>query len=276
MACSTKARRHPLAGGGSAKPAACPFERIHWAVGATRAALMGLVVVLVACAPLPKRASIPTQWLPSPNFGERLPSFVVIHYTGADSASAAVHMLSSPQSQVSAHYLISRDGSIVQLVDERARAWHAGESRWGALVDLNSASIGIELDNDGRTAFPPIQIDALLSLLSDLRQRYRLPASNFLGHSDVAPRRKLDPGPLFPWRALAASGFGVWCDPPYAEPPPGFEALAGLRALGYDMRQPDAALSAFRARYTPDAPTADPAERDRALIHCLTQASLER
>jgi N-acetylmuramoyl-L-alanine amidase len=218
----------------------------------------------------------PDAVLPSPNFGERLPSFVVIHYTGADSASAAVRMLSSPQSQVSAHYLVARDGTIVQLVDERARAWHAGESRWGALFDLNSASIGIELDNDGRTAFPQAQIDALLSLLSDLRERYRLPAQNFLGHSDIAPRRKLDPGPLFPWRALAASGFGLWCDPPYPEPPPNFDALGGLRALGYDLRQADAALLAFRSRYTPDIPSTDPAERDRALIHCLVQASLDR
>ncbi|HET9207941.1 MAG TPA: N-acetylmuramoyl-L-alanine amidase, partial [Burkholderiaceae bacterium] len=120
---------------------------------------MALAVVLVGCAPMPKRAGIPTQWLPSPNFGERLPAFVVIHYTGADSASSAVRMLSRPESQVSAHYLVSRDGTIVQLVDERARAWHAGESKWGALSDLNSASIGIELDNDGRSAYPQIQID---------------------------------------------------------------------------------------------------------------------
>ena len=241
-----------------------------------RSSLVCLACWLASCAPLPQRASVPTLWQPSPNFGERLPTFVVIHYTGADSTSAAVRTLTSRQSQVSAHYLISRDGTIVQLVDERSRAWHAGESRWGALVDLNSASIGIELDNDGRSAYPQTQVDALLSLLSDLRQRYRLPAANFLGHSDVAPRRKLDPGPLFPWRTLAASGFGLWCDPPYLEPPPAFDPIVGLRALGYDTRQPEAALSAFRARYMPDAPATDPAERDRALIHCLAQASLDR
>jgi len=254
----------------------CLTVRMNRWTLAARAGLLGLTCVLASCGPLPQRASVPTLWQPSPNFGERLPTFVVIHYTGADSASAAVRTLTSRQSQVSAHYLISRDGTIVQLVDERSRAWHAGESRWGALVDLNSASIGIELDNDGRSAYPQSQIDALLSLLSDLRQRYRLPAANFLGHSDVAPRRKLDPGPLFPWRQLAASGFGLWCEAPYPEPPPGFDAITGLRALGYDTRQPEAALSAFRARYTPDAPPSDPVERDRALIHCLAQASLDR
>jgi len=213
-------------------------------------------------------------WQPSPNFGERAPNFVVIHFTGSDSAAAALRTLSSPRTEVSAHYLIVRDGTIIQLVDERARAWHAGESQWGSSIDLNSASIGVELDNNGREPYPQTQIDALLSLLSDLTQRYRIPAANVLGHSDVAPRRKVDPGPLFPWRALAASGFGPWCDPPYPEPPPGFDAMLGLRAIGYDVSEPAAAVSAFRMRYTPDEPAGELTERDRALIHCLLQASV--
>ena len=242
---------------------------------AARAASVLLACALAACAPLPQRASIPTQWQPSPNFNERQPTFVVIHYTGSDSAAAAMNTLTSPQAKVSAHYLILRDGTILQLVDERARAWHAGEARWGAALDLNSASIGIELDNNGFSPYPQIQIDALLSLLADLRQRYRLPAANFLGHSDVAPRRKADPGRLFPWRTLAASGFGLWCDPPYLEPPPGFDPMLGLRAIGYDIRQPEAALIAFRMRYTPDESSGELVERDRALIHCLAQASLD-
>ena len=233
-----------------------------------------LAGLLGACTPLPRGASIPTVWQPSPNHGERVPSFVVIHYTGSDGADAALRTLSSRRLAVSAHYLIVRDGTIMQLVDERARAWHAGESRWGSSTDLNSASIGIELDNNGREPFPQAQIDALLSLLTDLGQRYRIPAANVLGHSDVAPRRKADPGPLFPWRVLAASGFGLWCDPPYPEPPPAFDPLLGLRAIGYDVGDPAAALRAFRLRYTPeDDPAGEPGPRDRALIHCLLQAS---
>jgi N-acetylmuramoyl-L-alanine amidase len=237
-----------------------------------RAASALLACLLAACAPPPQRAGIPTQWQPSPNFNERRPDHVVIHYTGADHAADALRMLTSPQARVSAHYLVGRDGTIVQLVDERQRAWHAGVSAWGSSFDVNSSSIGIELDNNGREPYPPLQIDALLSLLADLRQRYRLPAANFLGHSDVAPRRKIDPGPLFPWRLLATHGFGLWCEPPYPEPPPGFDVPTGLRALGYDMRQPDAAWSAFRLRYRPDEPALGPDELDRALIHCLVRS----
>ena len=232
--------------------------------------------MLAACAPLPQRAGIPTRWQPSPNFDERRAGFVVIHYTSGNSAAEALRTLTSPGAQVSAHYLIERDGSILQLVDERARAWHAGESRWGSTADINSASIGIELDNNGREPYPPVQIDSLLRLLSDLRQRHRLPAANVLGHSDVAPSRKSDPGPLFPWRTLAENGFGLWCEPPYSAAPPGFDAMLGLQAIGYDIGRPEAAVSAFRMHYTPDARTDAPLERDGALIHCLLRLSLER
>lgn len=235
-----------------------------------------LAGLLAACAPLPQRAGIPTLWQPSPSFDQRRPGFVVIHYTGSETAADALRTLGNGQAGVSAHYLIVRDGTIVQLVDERARAWHAGESRWGASFDINSESIGIELDNNGRDPYPQTQIDALLSLLSDLRQRYRLSPANFLGHSDVAPLRKVDPGRLFPWRTLAASGFGLWCDPPFAEPPPGFDPALGLRAIGYDVRQFDVAFAAFRMRYAPEEIAAGVTERDRALIHCLAQLALDR
>jgi N-acetylmuramoyl-L-alanine amidase len=232
--------------------------------------------LLAACAPLPQRAGIPTRWLPSPNFNERRPSFVVIHYTSDASAAKALQTLTSRQAEVSAHYLVERDGAVVQLVDERARAWHAGDSLWGAVRDLNSASIGIELDNDGAEPYPTAEIDSLLRLLADLRQRYSLPAANFLGHSDVAPSRKSDPGPLFPWRALAMSGFGLWCDPPYVPSPPGLDALLGLRAIGYDTRQPEAAIAAFRTHYLPGTRADEPIERDAGLIACLAEKSLER
>ncbi|CAN5915892.1 N-acetylmuramoyl-L-alanine amidase [soil metagenome] len=233
---------------------------------------MLIAAALAACAPMPLRTSLPARWQPSPNFDERRIGFVVIHYTSNDTAAPALRTLTSREAQVSAHYLVDRNGSLVQLVDERARAWHAGESRWGTTTDLNSASIGIELDNNGREPYPQVQIDSLMRLLADLRQRYRLPAANFLGHSDVAPSRKSDPGPLFPWRQLAAAGFGLWCDAP--EPsPPHFDALLGLRAIGYDTRQPAAAILAFRLHYLPGAPLADPIERDAAVIACLIEAS---
>lgn len=238
-----------------------------------RAVSLLLVGLLAACAPLPQRAGIPTRWQPSPNYDVRRPSFVVIHYTSDESSADALRTLTDPASQVSAHYLVDRGGAIVQLVDERARAWHAGESRWGATPDLNSASIGIELDNNGREPYPQVQIDSLLRLLDDLRQRYRLPAANFLGHADVAPSRKSDPGPLFPWRVLAQRGFGLWCDPPYAPSPPGFDAIFGLRAIGYDVTRPEAAIAAFRLHYAPGTPADEPIERDSDLIDCLASKS---
>ena len=239
--------------------------------GALALLLAGL---LGACAPLPERAGIPTLWVPSPNFNTRSPAFVVIHYTSSPSAAYALRTLTNPAAEVSAHYLIQRDGTILQLVDERLRAWHAGESRWGATVDVNSASIGIELDNDGFEPYPPAQIDALLALLADLRDRHHVPATNVVGHGDVAPTRKRDPGPLFPWRTLAAHGFGLWCEPPFVPAAPGFDPLLGLRAIGYDTRDPSAAISAFRLHFAPELPTDAPLERDSALIQCLIAASL--
>ena len=239
-----------------------------------RAFTLLLAGLLAACAPLPERAGIPTLWEPSPNFNARSPAFIVIHYTSSASAAHALRTLTNPVTEVSAHYLIQRDGTILQLVDERMRAWHAGESRWGATVDVNSASIGIELDNDGFEPYSPALIDALLKLLADLSERHHVPAANVIGHSDVAPTRKRDPGPLFPWRTLAEHGFGLWCDPPFAPAPPGFDPLLGLRAIGYDTRDPEAAISAFRLHFAPELPTDAPLERDSALIQCLVAASL--
>jgi N-acetylmuramoyl-L-alanine amidase len=229
---------------------------------------------LVACAPLPQRAGVPTHWVPSPNFDERRPAFVVLHHTGDASAARALRTLTRAESQVSAHYLIGRDGVIDQLVDERSRAWHAGDSRWGAVPDLNSASIGIELDNSGVEPYAEPQIAALLRLLADLRDRYGIPPPNVLAHADVAPRRKVDPGPLFPWARLAAAGFGLWCEPPFAPTPPGFDVWLGLRAIGYDVSRPEAALAAFRLHHAPSAPDASATDSDAARIHCLLQQSI--
>jgi N-acetyl-anhydromuramyl-L-alanine amidase AmpD len=243
-----------------------------------RAALpLALALAAAACAPLPTRNPLAT-WVPSPNHEPRRAVLVVLHATEQDSVAASLDTLRSRNSggPVSAHYLVGRDGHLYQLVADSERAWHAGTGHWGTITDVNSASIGIELDNDGREGYPPVQMDSLLRLLWDLRQRNRLSPASFLGHSDVAPSRKSDPGPLFPWRLLAAYGFGLWCDPPYLPSPPGFDALLGLRAIGYDVRQPAAALAAFRMRYAPGLPTDEPIERDIDLIHCLAQKSLHQ
>ena len=247
------------------------IEAHHHRRGLRAASCLIAAALLAACAPAVQRTGLPSQWVPSPNFDARRPQFVILHYTGARSAGQAVATLTNPLREVSAHYLVGRDGSLVQLVDERARAWHAGESRWGALDDLNSVSIGVELDNDGRSPFPDVQLGTLLTLLGDLTTRLRIPPSNVLGHADVAPRRKRDPGPLFPWKTLADAGYGPWCDPPYPEPPAGFDPVAGLRLIGYDVSDLAAAVVAFKARFMADdsGPALDAATA--AAIRCVAE-----
>jgi N-acetylmuramoyl-L-alanine amidase len=223
----------------------------------------------------PRLGSAAAQWRPSPNFEARRANYVILHHTSNDHLERALAVLTHPLSGVSSHYLIGRDGQVLQLVDESQRAWHAGASWWRGQTDMNSASIGIELDNNGNEPFPPPQIDALLALLSDIGTRHLIPRANFLAHADIAPERKRDPSAFFPWRQLAQAGFGLWCDPPYAPPPKNFDTIQGLAALGYDTRSPkaqSAAIAAFKLHFSPDQPGAEMEESDRAMLHCLLQS----
>ena len=228
--------------------------------------------ILAACAPLPQQPQTRMQIdrVASPNFDQRRPNLVIIHHTSDDTLDQALRTLTSPERKVSAHYLIGRDGRIVQLVDENDRAWHAGKSWWGGVNDINSASLGIELDNNGNEPFPDAQIDALLSLLTDIRQRYALPVANFIGHADVAPSRKEDPSALFPWQRLAENGFGLWCDAPLLPAPVGFDLALALAALGYDPTTPEASLHAFRLHFA-RGDQAYSSEQENALAYCLWQ-----
>jgi N-acetylmuramoyl-L-alanine amidase len=233
-----------------------------------------LPALLAACAPLPSGQGRGALWQPSPSFDQRRPNFVILHQTTNADAATALATLTDPRRKVSAHYLIGRDGAVMQLVDEAARAWHAGASWWGGNTDLNSASIGIELDNTGEEAFAEPQIAALLALLDELRTRYNIPPANYLAHGDVAPTRKVDPSRLFPWQRLAAQGFGLWCSAPPPAAPAGFDALLGLQALGYDIASPAAARGAFRRHFLAVELDADLAPGEQALLHCLLQAKL--
>ena len=244
-----------------------------------RFALLALAALLAACAPIPTIPTIPTRmistiptirWQASPNFDPRRPNLVIIHHTSNTNSAQALRTLTSPERKVSAHYLIDRDGSIVQLVAEGDRAWHAGKSWWGGISDVNSVSLGIELDNSGSEPFADAQIDALLALLADIGQRYPIPAANFIGHADVAPTRKDDPSLLFPWPKLAAAGFGLWCDSPLTPAPEGFDLALALVAIGYDPATPKASLRAFRRHYLAGN-EAPPAEHEKALAYCLLQ-----
>ena len=213
-------------------------------------ASVGLLGLLVACALVPARNPI-AHWVPSPNYNARQPILIVIHATEQDSVKQALKTLrtSNRGGRVSAHYLVGRSGKIYQLVSDRKRAWHAGAGRWGTITDVNSASIGIELDNNGRDAFAETQVQSLIRLLADLCRRYDIPRTQVIAHADMAPTRKQDPGARFPWASLAAAGFGRWPSEPLQEPPPGFDGLQALRVLGYPMDDPQAAIRAFRRHF---------------------------
>lgn len=239
---------------------------------AARRILGGLLpaLLLAGCGALPRHGGLETEARPSPNHGERRPQYVILHHTTNTTAEEALATLTSPLSRVSAHYLVGRDGRIYHLVDERRRAWHAGDSYWGGNRDLNSASIGIELDNSGEEPYPEAQIEALIALLREIAARWRMPPQNVLAHGDVAPGRKTDPGAWFPWRRLAAAGFGLWCDPPYPEAPQGAPDSLLLAALGYDVSRPAAAIAAFRRRWAGREDDGAPlSAEERGLLGCL-------
>jgi N-acetylmuramoyl-L-alanine amidase len=233
-----------------------------------------LALLLQACASVPEEPkwiepAVSASRRVSPNFDQRRANFVVLHHTTNDTAERALDTLTNPERKVSSHYLIGRDGRLYYLVDERHRAWHAGASYWGGHRDLNSSSIGIELDNNGYEPFPESQIATLLALLADLKARYKLPATAFVGHGDIAPGRKVDPSAHFPWRRLAQHGFGVWCDPPYPTVPAGADSALLLQAFGYNVWNLDAAVSAFKRRFAPDDPMPQMSETDLAMLYCV-------
>ena len=152
------------------------------------------------------------HWAGTTNFNLRKPNYVILHHTAQDSTGQTISTFTSPKAQVSSHYVIGKDGKIFHMLNDYYRAWHAGAGKWGNDTDLNSASIGIELDNNGFEAFSLQQIISLKKLLEVLKERYNIPAANFIGHSDIAPSRKVDPNVYFPWKELALEGYGLWYD----------------------------------------------------------------
>lgn len=196
--------------------------------------------------------------LPSPNFDTRAHpvSMVVLHYTGMETAAGALDWLANPASKVSAHYVVAEDGQVVRMVDEANRAWHAGRAWWRGITDVNSASIGIEIVNPGHEfgyrPFPEPQLDALEALLAGIASRHRIAPAMVVGHSDVAPARKEDPGELFDWPRLARAGLALPI--PEADVDPGWNeagSLAALHRFGYDIADPYAAVRAFQRRFRP-------------------------
>ena len=195
----------------------------------------------------------------SPNFDDRdqTVDMLVLHYTGMETGQAALERMCDPQAKVSAHYMVWENGDAVQLVGEDKRAWHAGVSLWQGDDDLNARSIGVEIVNGGHDwrqddgtlpPYPPGQIEVVAELCQGVLDRWSIPATRIVGHSDIAPTRKDDPGEHFPWQHLAEAGIGLW---PQNIEDGLFDFELGLADIGYDVRVPGAAVKAFQRRFRP-------------------------
>lgn len=192
----------------------------------------------------------PEKWVGTTNFNMRKPNFVIIHHTAQNSCEQTLKTFTLPRTSVSAHYVICKDGTVHHMLNDYLRAWHAGVGKWGNDTDINSASIGIEIDNNGFEEFSVKQMEALETLLAHLKTTYRIPAANFIGHADIAPTRKNDPNIKFEWKSIADKGFGTWYgDTTHIAVPTSFDPMLGLRMIGYDISDSAAVVSTFKRKY---------------------------
>jgi len=215
------------------------------------------------------------MWVGTTNFDLRKPNFVIIHHTAQNSCEQTLRTFTLERTKVSAHYVICKDGTVHHMLNDYFRAWHGGIAKWGNNSDINSSSIGIEIDNNGFEPFEPQQINSLLNLLAILKNKYKIPVSNFIGHGDIAPTRKVDPNINFPWSLLAQQGYGVWYNPnlnytlqnnisvPYA-----------LALIGYDVKDTTAAMLAFKRHFRQDS-TAIINDDDKSVMAQIIQNKLE-
>ena len=193
-------------------------------------------------------------WVGTTNFNLRKPNYVVIHHTAQDSTAQTLKTFTLPRTQVSAHYVIGRDGRVYHMLNDYLRAWHGGAARWGSITDINSSSIGIELDNNGAEPFAEPQMTSLLQVLAGLKKTYGIPAANFIGHADIAPTRKNDPSALFPWKQLADGGYGLWYD---AGPLPSPFVPDSAAALAVRLLLPPAPEADMATAMPPDTSRVD-------------------
>jgi N-acetylmuramoyl-L-alanine amidase len=218
--------------------------------------------------------STPASWIGTTNFNIRKPNYVIIHHTAQNSCEQTLNTFTLTRTQVSAHYVICKNGSVHHMLNDYLRAWHAGVAKWGGLTDVNSASVGIEIDNNGFESFTEPQMNSLLQLLDTLKRKYNIPVANFIGHSDIAPSRKVDPNIYFSWKALADRGFGIWYnDTTNIIVPENFNSVQALRIIGYDVRDSSSAIKAFKRHFMQDT-LGIIAEPDKKILFDLMQKSL--
>jgi N-acetylmuramoyl-L-alanine amidase len=239
-------------------------------------------------------------WVGATNFNLRKPNFVILHHTAQNSTAQTLKTFTTPATEVSAHYVVGRDGKVYQMLNDYMRAWHAGVAKWGNNTDINSSSIGIELDNNGNEPFTDEQMNSLLALLKELKDKYSIPTANFIGHADIAPTRKNDPSPAFPWKKLADQGYGLWYDedvldsvmvaktyastdtaalldkilqfekvPKYAEVPDSFSPKEALRIIGYDVQNLEAAIRSFKLHFTKNNGSSILSAADKRILYNL-------
>lgn len=215
---------------------------------------------------------MPPYWVGTTNFGLRKPNYVIIHHTAQNSCEQTLKTFTEESSQVSAHYLVCKDGTLHHLLNDYLRAWHAGIAKWGNETDLNSSSIGVEIDNNGIDSFSTAQLNTLQALLASLKVQYKIPAANFLGHADVAPGRKVDPNVSFPWKFFAEKGYGLWYnDTTNVLLPVSFDKLQALRIIGYDITDPLAAIQAFRRHFLQTEKKGELTEPEKKVLYMLMQ-----
>jgi N-acetylmuramoyl-L-alanine amidase len=209
------------------------------------------------------------NWVGTTNFSMRRPNFVVIHHTAQNSCDSTLRTFTLTRTAVSAHYVICKDGTVHHMLNDLLRAHHAGVSKWGNATDLNSMSIGIEIDNNGFEPFTEAQMNSLLLLLDRLKRAYNIPQANFIGHADVAPGRKVDPSRYFSWQTLAEKGFGFWFDTTNVEVPPDFNALQALRIVGYNINKPEIAIQSYKIHFVPQDTTRVINDADKKILFDL-------
>ncbi|HVZ97919.1 MAG TPA: N-acetylmuramoyl-L-alanine amidase [Chitinophagaceae bacterium] len=211
-----------------------------------------------------------SQWIGTTNFGLRRPNYVIIHHTAQNSCDQTLQTFTNKSSGVSAHYVICRDGTIHHMLNDYLRAWHAGVGSWGNNDDINSSSIGIELDNNGYDTFPGPQINSLLILLAALKNEYHIPTANFIGHEDIAPTRKNDPNKNFPWQLLAQNGFGLWYDDTtHSTVPENFNDIDALRIIGYSVKDSLAAIESFKRHFEMEDSSRILTDGDKKILYDL-------
>lgn len=220
--------------------------------------------------------SLATDWVGTTNFNMRKPNIVIIHHTAQNSCEQTLKTFTLPRTGVSAHYVICEDGTVHQMLNDYLRAWHAGAGKWGTVVDVNSASIGIEIDNDGVEPFFESQMLALEKILTDLKEKYKIPKANFIGHADIAPTRKNDPNVTFNWERLANKGFGLWySDTSKISVPENFDIKIALKVIGYDISDLAAASISFKRKFLRKEDGPIFTEEDKKVLYSIFKQSME-